>query len=244
MLCTIWRCFQRRSQSGDPWTRNHRESGQSDKSPRTYHRLCRGSNFQLCTLGLGGYRDFPQRRWVKIVFVPTGERFNEIYFADGAYILPALQKFSWTCRDFRANEWKWMNAWLMDLVFVLHWKYKKDEIRILRHRTPKTNALQEIRSSSRVQPPTRSMRVQWLWTSRYLTLITILSRKMCPVLFTAVLGCTRTAISFMPTSDQSPIVGAVAAARIVRKWLRSQSRRLSRYQRSCRSALPVPHGQL
>ena len=37
-----------------------------------------------------------------------------------------------------------MNAWLMDLVFVLHWKYKKDEIRILSgYRTPKTNALQE-----------------------------------------------------------------------------------------------------
>jgi hypothetical protein len=40
---------------------------------------------------------FPSHRWVKIVFVPTGERFNNLYFSDGAYIIPAIQLFSWTC---------------------------------------------------------------------------------------------------------------------------------------------------
>jgi uncharacterized protein YcbK (DUF882 family) len=83
---------------------------------------------------------FPSRRWVKIVFLPTGERFNDIYYADGAYIFPSVQKFSWTCRDFRANESKTINPNLMDLVFVLHWKYDRDEIRILSgYRTPQTN---------------------------------------------------------------------------------------------------------
>ncbi len=87
-----------------------------------------------------GDTGFPQRRWVKIVFAATGERFNQIYFADGAYILSACKQFSWTCRDYRANEWKWIHPWLMDLVFVLHWKYNKDEIRILSgYRTPQTN---------------------------------------------------------------------------------------------------------
>ena len=36
---------------------------------------------------------FPSRRWVKIVFVNTGERFNNLYFSDGAYIMPAVQQF-------------------------------------------------------------------------------------------------------------------------------------------------------
>jgi uncharacterized protein YcbK (DUF882 family) len=84
---------------------------------------------------------FPSHRWVKIVFVNTGERFNKLYFSDGAYIMPAVQQFSWTCRDYRAGEWKWIHPWLMDLVFVLHWKYNKDEIKILSgYRTPQTNA--------------------------------------------------------------------------------------------------------
>src|SRR5215469_3293096 len=84
---------------------------------------------------------FPSHRWVKIVFVNTGERFNIFYYSDGAYIMPAVQQFSWTCRDYRAGEWKWIHPWLMDLVFVLHWRYNKDEIKILSgYRTPQTNA--------------------------------------------------------------------------------------------------------
>jgi uncharacterized protein YcbK (DUF882 family) len=64
---------------------------------------------------------FPSRRWVKI--------------------FPAVKEFSWTCRDHRANEWKWIHPWLMDLLFVLHWKYNKDEIKILSgYRTSETNA--------------------------------------------------------------------------------------------------------
>jgi uncharacterized protein YcbK (DUF882 family) len=84
---------------------------------------------------------FPQRRAVEIQFANTGERFKGFYYWDGAYILPAVQQFSWTCRDFRANEWKWLNPWLMDLIFVLHWKYQKEEILIFSgYRTPETNA--------------------------------------------------------------------------------------------------------
>ena len=89
-----------------------------------------------------GGSGFPSHRWVKILFVPTGERFNKLYFSDGAYILPAVEQFSWTCRDYRANEWKRFHPWLLDLIFVLHWKYNKDEIRILSgYRTPETNTL-------------------------------------------------------------------------------------------------------
>src|SRR6266851_6076258 len=72
-------------------------------------------------------KSFPSKRWVKIVFIPTGERFNQLYMEEGKYVIPAVQKFSWTCRDFRENSWQWLNPYLMDFLFVLHWKYCKDE---------------------------------------------------------------------------------------------------------------------
>ncbi|HEV8678255.1 MAG TPA: DUF882 domain-containing protein [Stellaceae bacterium] len=81
------------------------------------------------------------RRWVKIVFVHTGERFNKPYYWDSHYIMTAVEDFSWTCRDFRAGKWKILNPWLLDLVFILHWIYNKDEIKILSgYRTAETNA--------------------------------------------------------------------------------------------------------
>jgi uncharacterized protein YcbK (DUF882 family) len=55
--------------------------------------------------------------------------------------MAAVRQFSWTCRDFRVNEWKWIHPWLMDLVFVLHWKYDKNVISIFSgYRSPATNA--------------------------------------------------------------------------------------------------------
>jgi hypothetical protein len=84
---------------------------------------------------------FPSHRWVNILFVHTGEHFKDRYFWDGAYSMDAVQRFSWTCRDFRANEAKLIDPRLMDLLFVLHWRYCKDEIKILSgYRSPQTNA--------------------------------------------------------------------------------------------------------
>ncbi|MBV8492177.1 MAG: DUF882 domain-containing protein [Alphaproteobacteria bacterium] len=84
---------------------------------------------------------FPSRRWAKILFVHTNERFSNIYMEDGKYIVPAVQEFSHTCRDFRANETKMLDPRLLDLLFVLHWKYCKDEIRIFSgFRSAATNA--------------------------------------------------------------------------------------------------------
>jgi uncharacterized protein YcbK (DUF882 family) len=57
---------------------------------------------------------FPQRRWINIVFTPTGEHSADRYFWDGAHSMAAVHQFSWTCWDFRANEWKWIHPWLMD----------------------------------------------------------------------------------------------------------------------------------
>lgn len=84
---------------------------------------------------------FPSHRWVNIVFVHTGEHFKDRYFWDGAYSMDAVQRFSWTCRDFRANKSKFIDPRLMDLLFVLHWRYCKDEIKIFSgYRTAQTNA--------------------------------------------------------------------------------------------------------
>ena len=87
---------------------------------------------------------FPSRRWVNILFSNTGERFKNIYCEDGKYLLPSVQGFSWVCRDWRQNEWKLLDPRLMDLLFVLHWKYCRDEIRIFSgYRTPETNGALE-----------------------------------------------------------------------------------------------------
>jgi uncharacterized protein YcbK (DUF882 family) len=99
---------------------------------------------------------FPQRRWVNIVFTPTGARFADRYFWDGAYSMSAVQRFSWTCRDYRANEWKWIHPWLMDLVFVLHWKYSRNLISIFSgYRSPVTNA--QIEGAALNSQHTRAM---------------------------------------------------------------------------------------
>jgi uncharacterized protein YcbK (DUF882 family) len=84
---------------------------------------------------------FPSRRWVKILFVHTNERFADLYVDNGVYSMDAVKRFSWTVRDFRANESKLLDPRLMDLLFVLHWKYCKDEIRIFSgYRSEATNA--------------------------------------------------------------------------------------------------------
>jgi uncharacterized protein YcbK (DUF882 family) len=84
---------------------------------------------------------FPTRRWVTMVFVHTGEHFHTIYCEDGSYIYPSVKEFSWVCRDYRLNQWKWLHPMLLDLLFVLHWKYNRNEIQIYSgYRTPETNA--------------------------------------------------------------------------------------------------------
>jgi uncharacterized protein YcbK (DUF882 family) len=84
---------------------------------------------------------FPSRRWVKILFVHTNERFADLYVDNGVYSMDAVKRFSWAVRDFRANESKLLDPRLMDLLFVLHWKYCKDEIRIFSgYRSEATNA--------------------------------------------------------------------------------------------------------
>jgi uncharacterized protein YcbK (DUF882 family) len=96
-----------------------------------------------CTWPPPGWRTngFPSRRWVNIVFVHTNETFKDIYVEDGVYIKPSVEKFSQTCKDFRANEWKLLDPRLMDLLFVLHWKYCKDQIKIFSgYRSAQTNA--------------------------------------------------------------------------------------------------------
>ena len=83
----------------------------------------------------------PQTRAVNIVFIPTGEKHEGFYFQDGTYVMSEIQQFSWVCRDHQANQWKWLHPHLLDLVFLLHWKYRQDEIHVLSgYRTPETSA--------------------------------------------------------------------------------------------------------
>jgi len=108
---------------------------------------------------------FPSRRWVKILFVHTNERFADIYLDNGVYSMDAVKRFSWAVRDFRANEFHWIEPPLMDLLFILHWKYCKDEIRIFSgYRSPQTtrgcNSSQATRGAAFPPPTSRA------WASR------------------------------------------------------------------------------
>lgn len=103
-----------------------------------------------------GQTAFPSHRWINIVFTPTGEHFSDRYFWDGAYSMAAVKQFSWTCRDYRRSEWKWIHPWLMDLVFVLHWKYNRNIISIFSgYRSPATNA--QIEGAALNSQHTRAM---------------------------------------------------------------------------------------
>ena len=89
-----------------------------------------------------------------IVFVHTNETFKDIYVEDGVYSMDAVTRFSHVCRDFRANEDKLLDPRLMDLLFVLHWKYCKQQISIFSGyrsapRTRISKARRRTRSTSR-----------------------------------------------------------------------------------------------
>lgn len=86
-------------------------------------------------------QSIPPMRWAKTRFAATGEMFNDIYFQGNQYIRPAVEKFSVTVRDYRANKAVTMHPWLLDIIFVLHWRYQVDVIRINSgYRAPETNA--------------------------------------------------------------------------------------------------------
>ena len=129
-------------------------------TPRIARRQVLGGSVGAALAGLAppvwAQAGFPSQRWVNIVFTPTGERYADRYFWDGVYSMAAVRQFSWTCRDFRANEWKWIHPWLMDLVFVLHWKYNKNVISIFSgYRTPQINA--QIEGAALNSQHTRAM---------------------------------------------------------------------------------------
>lgn len=85
---------------------------------------------------------FPTRRWANIWFIPTGEQFKNIYCENNEYVYDAVKQISWTCRDPTANEWKWLYVGLLDLLFILHWRYNRDQVQVLSgYRTAASNKL-------------------------------------------------------------------------------------------------------
>ena len=95
----------------------------------------------LCAPPSWAMTGVPQTRAVNIIFAHTGEKYEGFYYQDGSYVMSEVQQFSWVCRDYRMNQWKWLHPHLMDLLFLLHWKYHQDAITIVSgYRTPETNA--------------------------------------------------------------------------------------------------------
>ena len=101
----------------------------------------------LCAPPSWAMTGVPQTRAVNIIFSHTGEKYEGFYYHDGSYVMSEVQQFSWVCRDYRMNQWKWLHPHLMDLLFLLHWKYHQDAITIMSgYRTPRpTPSLKERR---------------------------------------------------------------------------------------------------
>src|SRR6266571_8529633 len=60
------------------------------------------------------HKNFPSRRWVKIVFVHTNERFNQLYMEDGKYVVPAVQKFPGPVGIFEKTPGQGLNPILLN----------------------------------------------------------------------------------------------------------------------------------
>ncbi len=82
-----------------------------------------------------------QRRAVSVVFQPTGETFRGLYADNGQYLIDGILRFSKVVRDHRANKVKVMHPRLMDILFVLHWRYHVPQIVVTSgYRTRETNS--------------------------------------------------------------------------------------------------------
>ena len=83
-----------------------------------------------------------QPRSLGLYALHTGERLKTTYWADGEYLLPALEEINYLLRDHRANEVKSIDVDLLDLLERLHGQLETSEPYhvISGYRTAATNA--------------------------------------------------------------------------------------------------------
>jgi uncharacterized protein YcbK (DUF882 family) len=73
----------------------------------------------------------------------TGERFNSVYWEQGAYIPESLHRLNWLLRDHRTEEACRINPELIDVLAQLHQKLRtREPFQVLSgYRSPSTNAM-------------------------------------------------------------------------------------------------------
>jgi uncharacterized protein YcbK (DUF882 family) len=84
------------------------------------------------------------------VHTHTAETLSIVYFQNGQYIPPSLERVNHLLRDFRTNEVHAIDPTLLDILFDLHAQAKHDEPFevISGYRSPSTNAALRSRSSA------------------------------------------------------------------------------------------------
>jgi uncharacterized protein YcbK (DUF882 family) len=89
-------------------------------------------------------------RSLSFVHTHTGETLSTIYFRNGDYVAPSLERINRLLRDFRTDEVHTIDPTLLDLLFELQGAARHDgpfEV-ISAYRSPQTNAALRRRSSA------------------------------------------------------------------------------------------------
>lgn len=110
-------------------------------------RLALSRRAALCVLGAAlaapaiARAEIPGARRLKVFHARTGERFEDVYYADGIYMPDAMEQLDNVLRDHRADEATMMDVRLYDLFARLQARLETNEaIRVTSgYRTPATN---------------------------------------------------------------------------------------------------------
>lgn len=114
------------------------ENGRSGR-----RRFLRGvAALALCPLAALSETPPPDRRSLSFVHTHTGETLATIYFQNGNYLAPSLERVDHLLRDFRTNEVHSIDPAVLDILFDMRAKANHEgpfEV-ISGYRSPQTNA--------------------------------------------------------------------------------------------------------
>lgn len=104
----------------------------------------------VCARVAAAYAAPTDRRSLSFVHTHTGEILSTVYFQNGSYLAPSLERVNYLLRDFRTNEVHSIDPALLDILFDLQSQAGHDgpfEV-ISGYRSPQTNAALRRRSSA------------------------------------------------------------------------------------------------
>ena len=111
-----------------------------------------GAAFGLSAIAVPAWAqnfDIWEPRWAVLDNLHTGERFSEVYYANGSYLPDALAEATRVMRDWRTGDQHFIDPTLFDALHAIGGKLetRKPFQIISGYRSPKTNAMLHRRSN-------------------------------------------------------------------------------------------------